>query len=52
MFNKLVQDLESIDVEVDDEDQALMLLCALPDSYDSFKDTLLYGRESLSMSDI
>ena len=35
-----------------DEDQAFMLLCALPDSYDNFRDTLLYGRESLSMCDV
>ena len=52
VFNKLIQDLENIDVETDDKDQAMMLLCSLPNSYDSFKDTLLYGRESLSMSDV
>ena len=51
-FNKLVLDLENIDVKIDDEDQALLLLCALPRSFNHFKETLLYGRESLSLSDV
>ncbi|GJZ42293.1 retrovirus-related pol polyprotein from transposon TNT 1-94 [Tanacetum coccineum] len=51
-FNKLVGDLANIDVEIDDEDQALMLLTSLPSSYDNFEDTLLYGRESLILEDV
>ncbi|GJY59129.1 retrovirus-related pol polyprotein from transposon TNT 1-94 [Tanacetum coccineum] len=50
-FNKLVGDLANIDVEIDDEDQALMLLMSLPSSYDNFMETLLYGRESLTLED-
>jgi len=30
MFNKLILDLENINVMIDDEDQALLLLCSLP----------------------
>ena len=33
VFNKLILDLENIDVTIDDEDQALLLLCALPKSF-------------------
>ena len=44
MFNKLILDLENIDVKIDDEDQALLLLCVLPRSDAHFKETLLYGR--------
>ena len=51
-FNKLILDLEQIDVTVDDEDQALLLLTSLPKSYSNFKDTLLYGRESLTLDEI
>ncbi|GJV04765.1 retrotransposon protein, putative, ty1-copia subclass [Tanacetum coccineum] len=51
-FNKLVGDLANIDVEIDDEDQALMLLTSLPSSYDNFVETLLYGRESLTLEDV
>ncbi|GJW44215.1 retrovirus-related pol polyprotein from transposon TNT 1-94 [Tanacetum coccineum] len=51
-FNKLVGDLANIDVEIDDEDQALMLLTSLPSSYDNFVGTLLYERESLTLEDV
>ncbi|GJS82562.1 retrovirus-related pol polyprotein from transposon TNT 1-94 [Tanacetum coccineum] len=51
-FNKLVGDLANIDVEIDDEDQALMLLTSLPSLYDNFVETLLYRRESLTLEDV
>ncbi|GJS07465.1 retrovirus-related pol polyprotein from transposon TNT 1-94 [Tanacetum coccineum] len=35
-----------------DEDQALMLLTSLTSSYDNFVETLLYGRESLTLEDV
>ncbi|GJW89309.1 zinc finger, CCHC-type containing protein [Tanacetum coccineum] len=51
-FNKLILDLTNIDIEIEDEDQALMLLTSLPSSYENFVETLLYGRESLTMEDV
>ncbi|GJT25022.1 retrovirus-related pol polyprotein from transposon TNT 1-94 [Tanacetum coccineum] len=51
-FNKLIGDLTNIDVDIDDEDQALMLLTSLPPSYNNFVETLLYGRESLTLEDV
>lgn len=48
MFNKLIIDLENIDVNIDDEDQVVMLLSSLAKSYTHFKETLIYGRESLA----
>ena len=48
MFNKLVLDLENIYLKIDDEDQALLLLCALPRSHAQFKEVHLYGIESLT----
>ncbi|GJZ41047.1 retrovirus-related pol polyprotein from transposon TNT 1-94 [Tanacetum coccineum] len=51
-FNKLIGDLANIDVDIDDEDLALMLLTSLPSSYDNFVETLLYGRESLTLEDV
>nr|GEV42923.1 retrotransposon protein, putative, Ty1-copia subclass [Tanacetum cinerariifolium] len=37
-FNKLIGDLANIDVDIDDEYQALMLLTSLPSSYDNFEE--------------
>ncbi|GJY80991.1 hypothetical protein Tco_0493742 [Tanacetum coccineum] len=51
-FNKLILDLANIDIEIDDEDQALMLLMSLPSSYENFVETLFYGRESFTMKDV
>ncbi|GJR15396.1 hypothetical protein Tco_0798048 [Tanacetum coccineum] len=50
--NKLILDLANIDIEIEDEDQALMLLTSLPLSYEDFMETLLYGKESLTMEDV
>ncbi|GJR11245.1 hypothetical protein Tco_0793897 [Tanacetum coccineum] len=51
-FNKLILDLANIDIEIEDKDQALMLLTSLPSSYENFVETLLYGRETLTMEDV
>nr|GEX23672.1 zinc finger, CCHC-type [Tanacetum cinerariifolium]GEX44341.1 zinc finger, CCHC-type [Tanacetum cinerariifolium] len=37
---------------IEDEDQALMLLTSLPSSYKNSVETLLYGREFLTMKDV
>ncbi|GJY15781.1 hypothetical protein Tco_0386203 [Tanacetum coccineum] len=51
-FNKLILDLANIDIEIEEEDQALMLLTSLPSSYENFVETLLYRWESLIMKDV
>ncbi|GJW82059.1 retrovirus-related pol polyprotein from transposon TNT 1-94, partial [Tanacetum coccineum] len=51
-FNKLIGDLANIDIDIDDEDQALMLFTSLPSLYDNFVEILLYGRESLTLEDV
>ncbi|MFQ6622696.1 hypothetical protein Gotur_002754, partial [Gossypium turneri] len=47
-FITLLNDLKNIEVQIDDEDQTMLLLCSLPHSYKSFMETLIYGREKLS----
>lgn len=44
MFNKLILNLENIEIKIDDEDHMFLLLCDLPKSHTRFKETLLYGR--------
>nr|GEU79474.1 retrovirus-related Pol polyprotein from transposon TNT 1-94 [Tanacetum cinerariifolium] len=51
-FNKLISDLANIGVNIDDEDQPLTLLTSLPSLYDNFMETLLYGKESLTLEDV
>ncbi|KAH9779279.1 hypothetical protein KPL71_007667 [Citrus sinensis] len=51
-FNKLILDLENVNINLEDEDIALILLSSLPDSYEHFVDTLLYGRQTLTLKDV
>ncbi|KAL8465406.1 hypothetical protein ACS0TY_034785 [Phlomoides rotata] len=44
-FNKYIDDLKDLDVKLEDDDKALMLLNALPRSLDNFKDDVLFGRQ-------
>ncbi|KAK5812579.1 hypothetical protein PVK06_028014 [Gossypium arboreum] len=51
-FITLLNDLNNVEVHIDDEDQAMLLLCSLPHSYKSFRETLIYGRDKLSFEDV
>ncbi|GJV17432.1 retrotransposon protein, putative, ty1-copia subclass [Tanacetum coccineum] len=51
-LNKIVLDLANIEVKFEDEDLALLLLTSLPAPYEHFVDTLLYGREALTLEDV
>ncbi|KAL6128855.1 hypothetical protein ACLB2K_072208 [Fragaria x ananassa] len=46
-FIELISDLTNMDVKIDDEDQALILLWSLSHSFENFVGTMLYGREAL-----
>ena len=51
-FNRIVLDLKGVGVDIDDEDQAMFLLHSLPESYESFVDTIMYGRDEISINDV
>ena len=44
-FNNILDDLENLEVKMEDEDKALILLNGLASSYDHFKDAMLFGRD-------
>ena len=52
VFNQLVADLGKVDVKIEDEDMAIVLLCSLPDSYDHLVTTLTYGKEKVQVDDV
>ncbi|KAE8715970.1 hypothetical protein F3Y22_tig00110156pilonHSYRG00076 [Hibiscus syriacus] len=48
-----LDDLENIDVKMEDEDKALLLLNSIPKSYEHFKDAMLYGRvQTISLDEV
>ncbi|MFQ6666236.1 hypothetical protein Gotur_032670 [Gossypium turneri] len=51
-FITLLNDLKNVEIQIDDEVQVMLLLCSLPHSYKSFKETLIYGRNNLSFEDV
>ena len=52
VFKEIVADLVSMEVNYDDEDLGLLLLCSLPSSYASFRDTILLRRDELTLAEV
>jgi hypothetical protein len=52
-FNSIIVNLESLDVKIDDEDKAILLVVSLPPSFKHFKEIMLYGNHtSLSFENV
>ena len=51
-FNKIISELLAVNVKIDEEDKALILLSSLPESYDYIVSTMLYGKETLILEEV
>ena len=51
-FKEIVADLETLEVKYEEEDLGLMLLCSLPNSHATFKDTILYSCDTLTLNEV
>ena len=52
-YTKLLVDLVNVDMDIEEEDKAVILLNFLPDEeYETFVLTLINGKQTLSYSDV
>ncbi|KAL8137086.1 hypothetical protein V2J09_003087 [Rumex salicifolius] len=53
-FSSILIDLENLDIKIEDEDKAVLLICSLPSSYKHFKEIMLYGNnaECICLEDV
>ncbi|KAK0597154.1 hypothetical protein LWI29_022302 [Acer saccharum] len=51
-YNKILADLQNLDVEISDENKALLLLNSLPDTYEHLTTTLLYRKDEVKFIDV
>ncbi|KAK9675632.1 hypothetical protein RND81_11G020200 [Saponaria officinalis] len=51
-LNTILLDLRNIDVKVDDEDAALILLVSLPVSYENFVQSFIVGKDTVTLEDV
>ena len=51
-FLRIITDLGNVMVEVSDEDQAILLLMSLQKQFDQLRDTLRYGKETVTMDEV
>ncbi|KAG8490246.1 hypothetical protein CXB51_015516 [Gossypium anomalum] len=52
VFKEILSNLEAMEVQYDKEDLGLIPLCSLPRSYSTFRDIILYSRESLTVDEV
>ena len=51
-FKKITMSLANIDEKISHENQAIIILNSLPDTFKDLKTAIKYGRESLSLDDV
>lgn len=51
-YNTIILDLHSVRVKIVKEDQAIILLNSLPKVIEHVVDTMLYGNETITMTEV
>ena len=51
-FNRILSDLLALEVKLEEEDKALLLLSSLPLSNDHLATTIMYDKETLELEDV
>ncbi|KAJ1418452.1 gag-polypeptide of LTR copia-type [Sesbania bispinosa] len=51
-LNSILMELRDIDVKIEDEDAAMILLASLPPSYESFVNSLSVGNDCITMEEV
>jgi len=51
-YNRIISDLLALEVKLEEEDKALLLLSSLPSSYDHLVTTIIYGKKTLKLQDV
>ena len=51
-FNRIMLDLTGIGAKIEEEDHTIILLISLHKIYENFVDTMLYGKQTLTMAEV
>ena len=51
-FNRILSDLLALEVKLEEEDKAILLLFSFTSSYDHLATTIMYGNEILELEDV
>ncbi|XP_039061229.1 uncharacterized protein LOC120205409, partial [Hibiscus syriacus] len=51
-FKETISNMETLEVKYNQEDLGMIFLCSLPPSYSSFKVTILYSHETLTLEEV
>ena len=51
-FNKIINELLSVDVKIDEEDKVLIVLSSLSQSYNHIVTIMLYGKKTLILKEV
>ena len=51
-FFSIINDLDKKEVNIENENQALLLLCSLPSSYKNFKEAIYGGKSTIKVNEV